>query len=128
MRDGLTLLDAELPVVPWEPLSCVRENGTTATGCVLDVQKPRQDGPMRGQGSVSGAAGKVGPGPGDLDPSTQPAAARAARRREGLLKGGLDFPYHARHLAQRPVSDFSGGRGAVWRQALGGSCGLSFMR
>ena len=51
-----------------------------------------------------------------------------ARGRDGLLEGGLDFRYPSRLLAHGPGNDSAGGRSRAWRQALGGSEGLSFMR
>jgi hypothetical protein len=51
-----------------------------------------------------------------------------ARGRGGLLKGGLDIRYHARQEAHGPGNGSAGGGNAGWRQALGGSAGLSFMR
>ena len=52
-----------------------------------------------------------------------------ARGRGGLLEGGLDIRFYSRQGGLRPGNDCAiGGGSVVWRQALGGSVGLSFMR
>ncbi len=51
-----------------------------------------------------------------------------ARGRSGLLKGGLDFRYLSRHVLSGRGNDSAGGCRGGWRQALGGSPGLSFIR
>ncbi len=81
-----------------------------------------------GKTPEGGAAGNTEPGPGDLNPRTQQSAARARLRVGGLLEGGLDIRSTRNQEAHGPANDSASGRSAAWRQALGGSDGLSFMR
>jgi hypothetical protein len=102
--------------------------GTTANPLVSDGPTPDQDGPNARTKLLERAAGGTGPGPGDGDPTTHRSAAPATRGHGGLLEGGLDIHYHERHKTYGPGNGSTDNPSGAWRQALGGSGGLSFMR
>jgi hypothetical protein len=81
-----------------------------------------------GENSCKGVAGSMGPEPGDVDPSTNRSATRAARGRGGCSwVGWTSVTSHDTKLTGLG-NDSANGRSATQRQALGGSAGLSFMR
>jgi hypothetical protein len=110
------------------PLSRERMAGTTANLHVSDGPTPGQDGPNARTKLLQRAAGGTGPGPGDGDPTTYRSAAPATRAHGGMLEGELDIHCHARHQTLGPGNGSTDNRSGAWRQALGGSGCLSFMR
>jgi len=125
----LTRRGAELSAGRSRPLSRARGDGPTAKGCVLDCHEPRQDGRVPGQKLLNvelPAKGTRVWGASIRERTDRPL--KHARGRGGLLKGGLDIRYHVRHGGSPAGERLRRRRERAWRQALGGSEGLSFMR
>ncbi len=110
-------------------MSRTRVAGTTANPHASDGHTSGQDGPSartkllqrelpveRDQGLVTGIRQRTD------RPLQQPAG------NGGPLEGGLDIRSHARHKTHGPGNASADNWSGVWRQALGGSGGLSFMR